>query len=310
MLVFGAFFRGPPWMPAAPKDDVLILGAGLSGLSAAIHLAGGYRLVEKSDRVGGLCKTGVRDGFHFDATGHWLHLRDPGMRALAEEVLPGGWTTVVRKAGIWSHGVFTRYPYQVNTCGLPPEIVAENVLGFIEAHYGEKGRALREREPRTFGEFILRHLGEGFAKNFMFPYNEKLWTIHPNDMGTEWTGRFVPRPTIEQVVRGALGLEGDQAGYNATFIYPRQGGIEAFAAALGRRLPRPAECGIHPMALDVRRKVARMSTGEEVRWRAVVGTIPLPELVALCGETLTSAWKDERIRAIGEGVSIGIGRPI
>ncbi len=271
-------------MPATPKDDVLILGAGLAGLSAAIHLGGGYRLVEKSERVGGLCKTDFRDGFYFDATGHWLHLRDPAMRALAEEVLPGGWATVERRAGIWSHRVFTRYPYQVNTHGLPPEVVAENVLGFIEAHHGEKGKALREREPRTFGEFILRHLGEGFARNFMFPYNEKLWTVHPNDMGTEWMGRFVPRPTVEQVVRGAFGLEGDQAGYNASFLYPRQGGIEAFAAALGGRLSRPPECGTRPIALDVRRKVARMSSGEEIRWRAVVGTIPLPELVALCDD--------------------------
>ncbi len=268
----------------APKRDVLVLGAGLAGISAALHLGGGYRLVEKSDRPGGLCKTDVREGFHFDATGHWLHLRDPGMRALAEEVLPGGWTTVERRAGIWSHRVFTRYPYQVNTHGLPAEVVAENVLGFVEAHFGEKGRALREGEPRTFAEFILRHLGEGFARNFMFPYNEKLWTLHPDRMGTEWMGRFVPRPTIEQVVRGALGLEGDRTGYNATFLYPREGGIESFAAALARRLPRPAECGVAPVSIDPLRRIARLSTGEEVPWRAVVATIPLPELVWLCGD--------------------------
>jgi len=269
---------GPP-----PKRDVLILGAGLAGLSTAYHLGGGYRLVEKTDRVGGLCKTDVREGFRFDATGHWLHLRDAEMQALAERLLPGGWARVERRAGIWSHGVFTRYPYQVNTHGLPPRVIAENVLGFIEAHFGEAGRELREREPRTFGEFIRRHLGEGFARNFMFPYNEKLWTVHPDDMGTEWMGRFVPRPTLEQVVRGALGLEGDTAGYNATFLYPANGGIEAFAAALGRALPRAAECGVHAVALDPRRKVAAMSSGEEIPWRAVVATIPLPELVRLVG---------------------------
>ncbi|HEX9291157.1 MAG TPA: amine oxidase, partial [Anaeromyxobacteraceae bacterium] len=174
------------------------------------------------------------------------------------------------------------YPYQVNTHGLPAEVVAENVLGFIDAHFGEKGRSLREREPRTFAEFILRHLGEGFAKNFMFPYNAKLWTVHPRDMSTEWMGRFVPRPTVEQVVRGALGLEGDQAGYNASFIYPSEGGIEAFVRALAARLPRPAECRVEPTAIDPARKTARLSTGEEVRWRRLVATIALPELVRLC----------------------------
>jgi protoporphyrinogen oxidase len=265
------------------ETDVLILGAGLAGLSAALHASGSYRLVERTDRVGGLCKTDVREGFHFDATGHWLHLREADMRRLADDVLPGGWVTVQRKAGIWSHQRFTRYPYQVNTHGLPPDVVAENVLGFIEAHYGEGGRALREREPRDFAEFILRHLGAGFARNFMFPYNAKLWTVHPREMSTEWMGRFVPRPTIEQVVRGALGLEPDDGGYNATFIYPREGGIETFVRALAARLPRRAECGVHPTAIDPGRKTAVLSNGEELRWRRLVATIALPELIGLCG---------------------------
>src|SRR5438874_3152546 len=116
------------------RVDILILGAGLAGLSAALHARRPYRLLEKSDRPGGLCKTDVRDGFHFDKTGHWLHLRDAEMKKLAEEALPNGWLQVERKAGIYSHGVFTRFPYQINTHGLPPEIVAENVLGFIDAH--------------------------------------------------------------------------------------------------------------------------------------------------------------------------------
>ncbi|HET9594724.1 MAG TPA: FAD-dependent oxidoreductase [Anaeromyxobacteraceae bacterium] len=263
--------------------DLLILGAGLAGISAALHAPGEYRLVERSDRPGGLCKTDAREGFLFDATGHWLHLRDPEMRALAEAALPGGWVTVERRAAIWSHRRFTPYPYQVNTHGLPAEVVAENLLGFIEAHHGEGGRALREREPRNFAEFILRHLGEGFARNFMFPYNAKLWTVHPREMSTAWMGRFVPRPTIAQVVRGALGLVDDRAGYNASFLYPRQGGIESLVRGLAARLPRPAECGIEPVALDLDRRVARLSTGEEVRFRRAVATIALPEVVRLCG---------------------------
>jgi protoporphyrinogen oxidase len=262
--------------------DLLILGAGLAGLSAALHARRDYRLVERADRPGGLCKTEFRDGFGFDATGHWLHLRDADMRRLADEVLPGGWRTVTRRAAIWSHRRFTRYPYQVNTHGLPPEVVAENVLGFIDAHYGERGRALRARDPANFAEFILRHLGEGFAKNFMFPYNEKLWTVHPRDLSIAWMGRFVPRPTVEEVVRGALGLEGDAAGYNATFLYPRDGGIEAFVRALAARLPRAPECGVEPVAIDPARRTALLSTGEEVRWKRLVATIALPELVRLC----------------------------
>ena len=262
---------------------MLVLGAGLAGISAGLTLDRGYRLVERGTRPGGLCRTRLRDGFAFDATGHWLHLRDPGMRALAEELLPGGWVSVERRAAIWSNGVFTPYPYQVHTHGLPPAVIAENVLGFVAARLGEEGRALREREPRNFAEFVLRHLGPGFARNFMFPYNEKLWTVPPEDLSTEWMGRFVPQPTLEQVVRGALGLAEEGAGYNASFLYPREGGIETFVRALTARLTRPAECGVHPVSIDPGRKVALLSTGEEVPFRAVIATAPLPSLVELVG---------------------------
>ena len=258
-----------------------MLGAGLAGLSAALHLGGRYRLIERADRVGGLCRTDERAGFLFDATGHWLHLRDPEVRRLTEEVLPSGWLEVERRAGVFSNGVFTRYPYQVNTHGLPAPVVAENVLGFIEAQFGEKGRALREKEPRTFGQFILRHLGEGFARNFMFPYNTKLWLVHPDELASAPMERFVPRPTLEEVVQGAVGLGGDRAGYNASFLYPRAGGIEGFTRALAARLSRPAECGVWPESIDPVRKRARLSTGEEVRFRAVVATLPLPEMARL-----------------------------
>jgi protoporphyrinogen oxidase len=267
--------------PAPPKSDVLVVGAGLAGLSAALHLGDRYRLVEREARPGGLCRTEARDGFLFDATGHWLHLRDPEMRRLAEELMPGGWQSVERRAAIRSHSVFTPYPYQVNTRGLPPEVVAENVLGFLEARYGERGRPLREREPRDFAEQVLRDLGEGFAHNFMFPYNRKLWTVGPEELSTEWMGRFVPRPTVEQVVRGALGLEAGTVGYNATFLYPREGGIESIVRALAGRLPRPAECGVWPVAVDPERRRARLSTGEEIACRAVISTAPLPETVRL-----------------------------
>ncbi len=268
---------------APPNSDVLVLGAGLAGISAALALGGGYRLVERESRPGGLCRTDVRDGFSFDATGHWLHLRDPDTRALAHEVLPGGWLEVQRRASIRSHGVFTRYPYQVNTHGLPAAVATENVLGFIAAHLGDGGAELRQRVPRNFAEFVLRHLGAGIARNFMFPYNEKLWTVPPAELTIEWMGRFVPRPTLEQVVRGALGLEGDAEGYNATFLYPREGGIETFVRALVARLPRPPECGVRPVSIDPLRKVALLSTGEEVRYRAVISSVPLPEMVDLVG---------------------------
>ena len=268
-------------------EPVLILGGGLAGLSTAYFLRRPWLLVEKEPRVGGLVRTEtMHGGFRFDPTGHWLHLRDAGMKALVHErLLPDGLVTVARRAAVFTRGVFTRFPYQVNTHGLPAEVVAENLLGFIEATVGEGGRALREREPASFEEFILRHLGTGFAKNFMVPYNTKLFGVPPSELSAAWCGRFVPKPTLKEVVDGALGLGSDALGYNATFVYPKEGGIESLARALHGALEAGSlgevRVSTEPTALDWEQRMARLSDGSEVRWSALVSTLPLPLLVEL-----------------------------
>jgi protoporphyrinogen oxidase len=267
--------------------ETLILGAGLAGLSAAYHLERGFHIVEKSDRPGGLCKSELRQTdagtFTFDHTGHWLHLRDPSVQKLVDALLPGAFVQIERQARIYSNQLFTAYPYQVNTHGLPEAVVSELLLGFHEAHFGEGGRALREREPATFADFILRHLGEGFAKHFMFPYNTKIYTVHPRELSAAWCGRFVPKPSLKQVIDGALGLQTEGLGYNAHFIYPRTGGIETLPRGFVPPVTRmgPLECNVEPRAIDHRRKQVTLADGRTLTYGSLISSIPPQALVEL-----------------------------
>jgi protoporphyrinogen oxidase len=299
-------------------EPVLILGGGLAGLSTALHLRRPWLLVERESRVGGLVRTEVmHGGFRFDPTGHWLHLRDEAMKTLVHQrLLPGALVTVDRRAAVLTRGVFTRFPYQVNTHGLPPEVVAENLMGFVEATVGEGGRALREREPANFEEFILRHLGAGFARNFMVPYNTKLFGVPPRELSAAWCGRFVPQPSLKEVVDGALGLGADTVGYNATFVYPREGGIEALARTLQAQLSGgEVRTSVTPTKVDWRARTATLSDGSTVRFSGLVSTIPLPALVELLAASEASvpeAVRDAagRLRATDvTWVAVGVRGP-
>src|SRR6266853_4961114 len=96
--------------------STLIIGAGLTGLSCAYHLGEDYLVIEKENEPGGVVRTRNRhNGFLCDGTGHWLHLRNAGMKELVNRLLPEELVEHERKAVIFSHDVFTAYPFQANT---------------------------------------------------------------------------------------------------------------------------------------------------------------------------------------------------
>ncbi len=262
--------------PPHTNARVVILGGGLTGISTAFHLRRPWLLVEKEARLGGHARTDETRGFHFDKTGHWLHLRDPYMKQLVNELLPGELVPVARKARIFSHGVLTRYPFQGNLDGVPPEVVSECLIDFVRAHNNP-----RSSEPaQNFEDFCLKKFGAGISRHFMIPYNQKLWGVHPREITAEWCSRFVPIPKLEDVIKGAVGDVPPEIGYNVSFLYPKSGGIETLTRALVARL---AGGEVH-LSTPVEKVNLRERTiiigGDTISWHALVATIPLPELVA------------------------------
>lgn len=253
-----------------------ILGAGLTGLSAAHHLGGDYQVLERLPHVGGHAITLEERGWRFDRTGHLLHLRDPEIRAWMERVFPAGHLrTVHRRSQIWSHGRYTRYPYQANTFGLPPEVANECLLGYLKARFPAAPHA----PPTNFEEFCLQHFGEGFSRHFMIPYNSRLWGVHPREITAEWCSRFVPLPKLEDVVAGAVGLNDRELGYNASFLYPPTG-IHELPERIAERVS-PIRFETAPTAVDWRRRELRFADGHVEPYRALITSAPLKTLVSM-----------------------------
>src|SRR5205823_6819850 len=127
-----------------------------------------------------------------------------------------------------------------NLHGLPPEVIKECLLGVIAAKLASvqasaaSGQAAERAE--NFEQYCLEHFGAGISKHFMIPYNEKIWGVHPREITAEWCSRFVPIPKMEDVIKGAVGDVPPEMGYNISFLYPKQGGIETMTRALISRL--------------------------------------------------------------------------
>ncbi|GAK52112.1 putative Amine oxidase [Candidatus Moduliflexus flocculans] len=287
--------------------STIILGAGLTGLSAAYHLGGGYDIFEREADVGGLCRTMRRGDFCFDYTGHLLHLRSDYAKQLVQELLPDAFALHSRKASIFTQGRLIPYPFQANIAGLPPEIIKECLIGFIETL---NNAAPPDREI-SFQDWALRTFGAGVAKYFMLPYNQKLWKIPLTELGSDWVSWSIPKPTLDEFLNGALGIRNRDFGYNPTFLYPKHGGIEQLPQAFAQRLDSAA---IHLNAAAVRideeaRRVF-FADGASASYRALISTLPLKTLVAMlthAPEPVRAAA--DRLRAVTVyDINVGVDR--
>lgn len=266
-----------------PRHDrrsasTVVLGAGLTGMSAACHLRRSgvsCRVLEREQRAGGLAVTTEERGYRWDRTGHLLHVKDEAIRKLALCWIGDRFDTIERRSAIWSHGVYTRYPFQANTYGLPAEVAYECVMGFVEAQKRDPGPI------NNFEDYCRAHFGDGISRHFMIPYNTRVWGVPPTEISASWCERFVPRPTLEDVIAGAFGVKRGELGYNARFIYPHDGIgqlAEGMAAELG-----DVALGCEVTRIDVRDK--RVFVGDEaIGYEHLISTLPLDRLVAMIAD--------------------------
>lgn len=257
---------------------ILILGGGLAGVSAAYHLKNkSSLLVEREHELGGTARSFAIKGFTFDFTGHLLHLHSPYTKKLIPKLLGNNFYQCTRKAWIFSKDTYTRYPFQAYTAGLPQNVVDECVMGFFETYLANGGKPAPTGKS-NFHDWSLKMFGEGISKHFMIPYNEKLYQVSSRELGTDWCGPFVPMPKLNDVIKGSIAADGKDFGYNTTFLYPRKGGIQMLAKAMGKGL-KNVRLKTSIAQINWKQKTAELSTGETVSYSHLINTVPLLELL-------------------------------
>jgi protoporphyrinogen oxidase len=265
------------------KVETLIAGGGVAGLACARELFARDRhfmLVEREQELGGLCRSVSCGGYTFDYTGHFLHFKNAATRDWVLSLAPGVFKPRTRRAAVYSRGTLTEYPYQENSAGLPSAVALENVSGYLEAALRRAVKGTR-REAQDFRSWCLSTFGAGIARNFLFPYNRKLWKFPLQKLTNRWMGRFVPQPPVLKVVGGALTSRPSDSGYNASFFYPDKGGISVLPQLLAKDVPGIFK-GVKILKVDLERRCALLSTGFTVEYKHLVTSLPLKAFVQLC----------------------------
>lgn len=282
---------------------IVIIGAGLTGLSTAYHLEQqgffDYALFEQETEIGGLCRSIRNDGFTFDYTGHFFHCNSASTMQLLHNIMSQSTlTNHTRRSYVYSHDTYTPYPYQTNLYGLPPHIIIDCITGFVERK--------KRKDNGKFSTWVNNYFGSGFAQHFFFPYQEKIFDYPVNKLRTGWVSS-VPQTTLTDILQGALSERNIHSiGYNANFWYPKIGGIDnlihAFGNALKNNLYKNC-CAIH---IDTIKSVVTFSNGHSEPYEYLVSTMPLTNCLNLIN--MDSEAKKLLYNSV-ININLGINRP-
>jgi protoporphyrinogen oxidase len=148
-------------------------------------------------------------------------------------------------------------------------------------------RALEERAlgsspgPSDYREWLASRFGGPMCRAFFYPYNRKAWRIPLEEMVPSWADWSIPLPTYEEVLAGAAGERREGYGYNASFLYPRKGGIGSLVARMAAPVHGRTTLSFDAARIDLRRREVKDREGRAVRYDRLVSTVPLPALCAM-----------------------------
>jgi protoporphyrinogen oxidase len=258
----------------------LVLGAGISGLGAAIHLPpDSVKVLEADGEIGGISRSRIVGEFLFDRVGQFLHIRDARAQAIFDRYLPGTLGRHERNAAIYIAGRYVPHPFQAHIGWLPPDLRRDCELGFMEAV--ARRDALSPDDAPNLLDWFRRAFGEGITRHFLEPQNRKSYCCDLTEISAGWVSAYIPQPSVAQVMDGARsGGAKEQLGYNASFYYPRSGGIQQIPAALASNL-RDVRCGQRVTVVEPARRRVTCADGSQHSYENLISTIPLNDFVAL-----------------------------
>ena len=172
-------------------DDVVIIGAGPAGLTAAYVLAGKGKtstVLEADDTVGGISRTVERDGWRFDVGGHRFFTKVKAVEDLWHELLPGEELMLrPRMSRIYYQGKYYEYP-------LKPLNALRN-LGALESLRCAASYAWARVHPpedqSTFEGWVAARFGWRLYQHFFKTYTEKVWGYPGSELQADWAAQRI-----------------------------------------------------------------------------------------------------------------------
>ena len=267
-----------------------VLGAGMSGLGAALSLKA--PAFEARSKPGGFCYS-----IYVDETGALRNPVSSDVSSCFRFEPAGGHFLFTPRASVMQ--LFSHYAnfktYERRAVVFFPE--QDWIIPFpIQEHLGHLDAKLRNRildeitsdkpafenSSLTFKQWLLNYFGPTLCELFFFPFNDRYTAglfeeVAPQDA-------YKSPINLDRILAGARrDIAGN--GYNSTFYYP-EGGLDKLVRALA------AEADVHynhcVERIETEKRNIHFSNGKMLSYRKLVSSIPLHQMLRLCGIDILS----------------------
>lgn len=215
---------------------IAIIGAGVSGLSAAHFLQSKFKvtLFEKESRPGGLIKCERINGSLFHTCGGHV------FNSKRTDVLKWFWSvfdaekefdkadrnSVVFIDTCNNGNLAVPYPIENHMYMFDKEIQTKFIEDLILLVKN------KDVEPQNFSEFLYLKFGETLYDLYFKPYNEKVWRRSLETVSLSWLEGKLPMPSVQEMIYNNMNHVEEKSFVHSTFWYERNNGSQHIADKL------------------------------------------------------------------------------
>ena len=199
-----------------------ILGAGPAGLAAGYYAKKNnipLILYEKTDQVGGNCKTFLHGRYRFDTGAHRFHDKYDTVTSEIRSLLGDELLEVNIPSKIFSNGRYIEFP--LNLINLFNTLNFTNL--FMIGFDNIINKMKINNNPNNFKDLAYQTYGKTLSELFLINYTKKLWGEDPGVLHTSISGNRLKNLDLFSVLRQSLGGIKKARHLDGVFYYPKFG---------------------------------------------------------------------------------------